>query len=431
MSAIEEIVEELWSLEIEDLPDDVIKEAAKALFDNISLSILGYERSEKAKRFASLAYPTENGSIVCGGWWRTSPSMAALVNAFSSHVLEFDDWLEEGLVHAGSAVVPSILSVGEGRISWEEAILSTVIGYEIAARFGKALREKHNFRWHITALAGSLGAAAASSKALGLDLRKVVSSLSIAAYYASGLLNSPPENLDIEPFSPAYASFLGVTSTLMAGLGFRGGIVPGESFVYDNEALYDLEIVKRPDWDYAVLLNGYRLYPCCRYAYSAIIAALALSSEVDTIEEVEIRTFNDAIEVAGIEVPTSLEEALFSLKFLVATSLLYGSFGLDIIERALNDPRVRNIEHKVKVFVDMELSSRFPSKQPALVRVKSNGKWLEREVDIPPGNPSSPVELEDLLNKVLPHLRGGTDVVVLNLYKQLKAGDFNRILSVV
>ena len=68
MSVIEEIVEELWSLEIEDLPDNVIKEAAKALFDNISVSILGYERSEKAKRFASLAYPTVNGSIVCGGW---------------------------------------------------------------------------------------------------------------------------------------------------------------------------------------------------------------------------------------------------------------------------------------------------------------------------------------------------------------------------
>jgi len=375
LSVIEEIVEELWSLEIEDLPDNVIKEAAKALFDNISVSILGYERSEKAKRFASLAYPTENGSIICGGWWRTSPSMTALVNAFSSHVLEFDDWLEEGLVHAGSAVVPSVLSVGGGRISWREAILSTVIGYEIAARFGKALRGKHNFRWHITALAGSLGAAAASSKALGLDLRKVINSLSIAAYYTSGLLNSPPGNLDVEPFSPAYASFLGVTSTLMAGLGFRGRIVPGESFVYeDNGVLHDLEVVKRPGWDYAVLLNGYRLYPCCRYAYSPVVDALALSSEVDNIEEVEIRTFDKAIEVARIETPTSLEGALFSLKFLVATSLLYGSLGLDSIERALNDPKVREIEHKVKVLVDMELSSRFPSEQPALVRVKSNGK---------------------------------------------------------
>ncbi|MCD6243745.1 MAG: MmgE/PrpD family protein [Candidatus Korarchaeota archaeon] len=80
------------------------------------------------------------------------------------------------------------------------------------------------------------------------------------------------------------------------------------------------------------------------------------------------------MEVARIETPTSLEEALFSLKFLVATSLLYGSLGLDSIERALNDPKVREIEHKVKVLVDMELSSRFPSEQPALVRVKSNGK---------------------------------------------------------
>lgn len=121
--------------------------------------------------------------------------MAALVNAFSSHVLEFDDWLEEGLVHAGSAVVPSVLSVGEGRISWEEAILSTVIGYDIAARFGKALREKRNFRWHVTALAGSLGAAAASPKALGLEYEKSVDSLSIAAYYASSPLNFPLRSL--------------------------------------------------------------------------------------------------------------------------------------------------------------------------------------------------------------------------------------------
>lgn len=235
----------------------------------------------------------------------------------------------------------------------------------------------------------------------------------------------------MEPFSPAYASFLGVNSTLMVGLGFRGRNTPGEISHEDIAVLYDLEGIKRPGWDYAVLLNRYRLYPCCGYAYSAAAAALSLSSEVDSVEEVEVRTFSEGMEVAKIEIPTSLEEALFSLKFLVATSLLYGSLGLDSIERALNDPKVREIIRNVKVFVDEELSSRFPLEQPALVRVKSNGRWLEREVDVPPGDPSNPIELEDLLNRVLPHLRGGTEVVILNIYGQLKAGNFDGMLSVV
>ncbi len=221
MPVVVDILSQVWSWEYSSLPLEVRDEAKKALLDSIGVGILGFEREERVKRFASLAYPIDKGSLVLGAWWRSSPSMAALVNGFAIHSLEYDDWLRQGFVHAGSVIVPAALALGEGKVSWEKLLEAVVIGYEVAARFGRAFGRDHYSKWHTTATAGSLGAAAAASRVLGLSLEEAPQALAISSYYASGLWGFISGGSSIKPFSSGHAAFLGVTSSLMARNGMK------------------------------------------------------------------------------------------------------------------------------------------------------------------------------------------------------------------
>ncbi len=433
MPVLSEVVEKVWGMDYVSLPDAVREEAKKALLDSVGVGILGFEREEGVKRFASLAYPSDNGSIILGGWWRSSPSMAALVNGFSIHSLEYDDWLRRGLVHAGAAVVPAALALGEGRISWKKLLEAIVIGYEVAARFGSAFGRAHYSRWHTTATAGSLGAAAAASRVLGLDPEAASHALAISTYYASGLWGFISSGSDVKPFSPGHAAFLGVTSASMAENGMTTNLSALEDergFCRNMAPRCDLNKALEPGWEYAILLNGYKFFPTCRHTHTAITAAIMLSDEVnlDEVREVRVEVFEEAASIAGIREPSSVDQARFSLTFLVAAALAYGRLGLGELERGLGDEEVRELERRVRVVVNPELSSEFPEKQPAIVMVTGGVSRSER-VDYPPGDPENPANLDQIYRKIVYEVRASP--VIAALFDRLRSDELDDTVSLV
>ncbi len=433
MSVVEDVLSRVWPWSYHSLPLEVREEAKKALLDSVGVGILGFEREERVKRFASLAYPSDNGSLVLGAWWRSSPSMAALVNGFAIHSLEYDDWLRQGFVHAGSAVVPAALALGEGKVSWEKLLESVVIGYEVAARFGRAFGRDHYAKWHTTATAGSLGAAAAASKVLELGLEEASHALAISAYYASGLWGFISGGSSIKPFSPGHAAFLGVTSSLMARNGMKTNLKALEDdkgFCKNMAPRCRLEEALNPRWEYAILLNGYKFFPTCRHTHTALTAAIMLSEEVkpEEIREVRVEVFEEAARVAGIREPESVDQARFSLSYLVALALVYGRVGLDELERGLKDVRVRALERRVNVVVNPELSAQFPARQPSVVEVKGEVSKRER-VDYPPGDPENPANLDQIYRKIIYEIRASP--VVAALYDRLRSGDLGEAVNIV
>ncbi len=433
MSAIEEVVSQVWSWEYDSLPEYVKEESKKALLDTIGVAIMGFEREERVRRFASIAYPTNSGSSILGAWWRSSPSMAAMVNGFAAHSLEYDDWLRQGFVHAGSAVVPAALALGEGNVSWKSLLEAVIVGYEIAARFGKAFGRSHYAIWHTTATAGSLGAAAAASRVLGLDDEVASHAVAIAAYYASGLWGFISYGSGVKPFSPGHAAFLGVTSSLMA----RDGIRTNLNALEDERGLCknmapdcDIEKALNPKWDYAITLNGYKFFPTCRHTHTAITAAIMLSDEVkpEEVGGVRVEIFEEAAKVANIKEPRSVDQARFSLTYLVALALIYGRVGLGELERGLEDTRVRALERKVEVVINPELSVEFPEKQPSIVEVRGEVSRNER-IDYPPGDPENPANLEHIYRKVVHEVRASP--VVAALYDRLKSDKIDETASLI
>src|SRR5437868_5235915 len=107
----------------------------------------------------------------------------------AGHVLDFDDTNLLGLAHLSAPTAPAALAVAValGR-SLGDALAAYADGFEamgsLAAASHPALYERG---WHPTAVCGSLGAAVAAARLLGLDDEREQSARALALLRAGGM----------------------------------------------------------------------------------------------------------------------------------------------------------------------------------------------------------------------------------------------------
>ena len=95
-----------------------------------------------------------------------------------------------------------------------------VVGFELECRLGNVMNPRHYHQrgWHCTSSIGTLGAAAAAARVLGLDAHAVQHALGIAASSACGL----KENIGsmVKPLHAGMAARNGVMAARLAQRGF-------------------------------------------------------------------------------------------------------------------------------------------------------------------------------------------------------------------
>lgn len=107
------------------------------------------------------------------------------------------------------------------------AVEAAAVGYEIADRVAAALGESHSAAgWSVEATAGSLGAAAAVGRLLGLDSGQLRHMLGICATQASGL--TAAEGTDAGPLQIGKAAADAVEAALLSRTGFTSSAQPLE-----------------------------------------------------------------------------------------------------------------------------------------------------------------------------------------------------------
>src|SRR5205814_8303104 len=111
------------------------------------------------------------------------------------------------------------LAVGEsGGASGRTLLDAYIVGFEIEGRLGRTMNPSHYGRgWHCTSTLGTIGAAAAASRLLGLDVDRTGHALAIAASEASGL----KENFGtmVKPLHAGLAARNGVLAAQLARAG--------------------------------------------------------------------------------------------------------------------------------------------------------------------------------------------------------------------
>src|SRR5439155_1206556 len=152
-----------------------------------------------------------------GTGFKISPENAALLNGVSGHALEFDD--VSGWVGGNPSVdiLPAALATAElVGASGSELIEAYVIGVEVMSKLGLAIGPAHyQAGWHATSTLGTLGAAVAAGRLLGLDADSLQMAIAIAVSEASGSRQN--FGTMTKPFHAGHAARCGVHADRPAG----------------------------------------------------------------------------------------------------------------------------------------------------------------------------------------------------------------------
>ena len=394
-----------------DPPAEARQRAASAFLDTIGVMLAG--SSEPAARSVQAVVGDRAGGtcVVSGTPLRASASEAALANGTAAHALDYDDMCFVSLAHPSAPLVPAVLAAGETIGTPGRALLDAyVVGFELETRLGRLMNPRHYQRgWHCTSTLGTLGAAAAVSRLIGLDAGACARALAIAASQASGL----KENFGtmVKPLHAGLAARNGVLAALLARHGMdasQAALDGAQGYLraMDSEGrdLAGATADLGSRWEIVQTGITVKLYPSCAGTHPTLDAILDLRREyrldADQVDRIEIAVDAITPTVLIYDRPSTGLEAKFSMPFCVAAAMVHGHVGLDTFEDPTADPRVRSLMPRVTMRVDPALGVDAPSLTQAVVRVTlRDGQTLVREANGARGYPERPASDQELAAK--------------------------------
>lgn len=392
----------------------ILARARNALIDSVAVAVAaqadeGYRIAEEA---SSLEWAPGESSLLVRGR-PTTAAMAAFLNGYAIHALDYDDVSDTIYGHPSSVILPPLLAVAEARRrSFREVLRSYAVGYDTACVVAEALpvRPHYSHGWHATATVGVIGAAAGMSYLLGLSEKAVANALGIAATTASGSRQNFGSMT--KPFHAAHAARDGVVAVQLAERGFTsdahaldgkigyfhllGGDVPDSIRMPVGDGTNDLA---------AEGLNV-KGYPCCYNTHRSADAARALFGTVDigSIDEIRVTVEPHGLDPLIHHQPTTGTEAKFCLEYVVASALVDGVIGLRTFDDAqVNRPQVQDLLRKV-VVVESETPPRGTGAWEfaySVVEVVAGGRVHAQRVDFPSGHRRSPLTDSEIDTKFL------------------------------
>ncbi|MFC1918793.1 MmgE/PrpD family protein [Chloroflexota bacterium] len=412
MEATEKLARFIVETGFEKMPAETVPIVKHRLLDTLGVTLAG-SREPAAKIITNLVKKLggEPAAGVIGGKFRTSAPNAALANGTMGHALDYDDaGLGQG--HNSVIMLPTIFALAEELgSSGKEAIEAYVLGIEVWIAIANSMPQLHQKAWHPTCVFGTMGAAAAASKLLKLNVEQTVMALGIAGSQSAGLLQN--FGTMTKPFHAGNAARSGVMAAMLAKDGFTAS-----KNILDGDAGYPLAfygqkvdvsgIDKNLGQPFAIVSpsSNIKKYPCCYTSHRHVDAVLYLIDKHDIKpEEVESVSCQVAPAVAKLLFhtdPSTALEAKFSMQFPMAAALTDRWVGLtQVTTEKVNNPEIKGLMKKVsmEIFPDSLDDEGFYDR-PAPVTVKlKNGKEYSHEVLKAKGHADIPLSWDELLVK--------------------------------
>jgi hypothetical protein len=149
---------------------------------------------------------------------------------------------------------------------------------------------------------------------------------------------------------------------------------------------------------------SFKPWPVCRHVHPAIACAIQLHKQISLVSdvaEIEISTYQTAIDFANQAHPSDSQQARFSLQHAVAVALWRGDFWLtDTEAESLHLPELVRLRQCTKVRAHQRWTQADPAHYGAQVKVwLSNGQCREAVLSDAPGDPENPLSVADILAK--------------------------------
>ena len=339
----------------DSLTPAVRQRAKMCLFDDLGAVLGGTltRISHIAAGYAADCHRGEEASILLHGK-RSTVAGAAFANACAGNGLDIDDDIKYCRGHPGAQLFPAALAVAE-RVGASGAALleALVVGYEIASLTGRCWHDYHQI-YQSCGSWGSVACAAVASRLMGLNKEKVKHALGIAEYHAP----NAPMMRDVDHPSMAkhaigWGAMNGIMAAELAMRGFTG--IPSI-----------LGFEKYRDWvstlgsEYIMTDGvGIKRWCSCAWGHPALFATLKVVQEnqirVEDIAHLKVHTFHEGWRLFQ-DLPTTTEEAQFSIKWPLAALLIDGVVGPDqVLEHRLADEAVRALVGKIEVVEDPDI----------------------------------------------------------------------------
>lgn len=390
----------------EEVPEAVRKEARRAVLNWVGCAVGGsrHETVETAVEALAPFFGPAQASLV-GRRERPDILHAALLNGMSSHVHDFDDTHLKTVIHPSSPVLPALLALAELRpVSGREFLHAYVLGFEVECRIGNAVYPAHYDRgWHITGTAGVFGAAAACGRLLGLDERRMVWALGLAASQPVGLREM--FGTMTKSFHPGRAAQNGLTAALLAARGFTSSEAAleaksGWANVLSTEQKWG-EITDGLGERYELSLNTYKPYPCGVVLHPIIDGCIQLRNQhrlrADEVERIELKVHPLVLELTGKKAPQTGLEGKFSVYFAAALAIVHGAASVQhFTDPVVRDPVIVALRDRVTAVVEPGIHE----DQARVAIVLKDGRRLETFVEHAVGSVDRPMSDADLEAKV-------------------------------
>jgi 2-methylcitrate dehydratase PrpD len=398
------------TLKAKDIPASVLRRAEDLFLDWFACALAG--RSGEPIRILERwverhARPGE--AELLGSRRRVDALFAAMLNSAASHMVEQDDVHNGSVFHAAAVVFgPALALAQERNASGAQMLEAIVAGYEVGVRVGEYLGRPHYKRFHTTATAGCIAAAAAAGRILNLSPEQMLWAFGSAATQAGGLWEYLREGAHSKQLHCAHAAQAGITAAELAADGFTGARRalegPGGMGAAMSEGADPAKLVDGLGTRWTLAESSFKFHASCRHTHPAGDALLALMQREklapEEIADVLCGVHQSALDVLSpIVEPKSVHQSKFSMGTVLGLLAVYGRAQLPDFEQNYLEPRVVAFRKKVRMKLDEEVDGVYPARWIGKVWVRTvDGRSFESRVDEPkgdPGNTLSRAELED------------------------------------
>ena len=424
-------------LKFTDLPEEVVHEVKRYMYDSIGCAYGGYHTKDvNILRDIYIDMGGKGESTVLGFGDKLPAVNTTLINSLMVRALDFNDiYWKEDPSHP-SDIIPAAWSVGElNNTNMKEVIVAIVLAYEFEQRlclFAKpGVRER---KWHHATLTQFVSPIVAG-KLLELDVDQMVHSIGISGCHnhtigcpTAGKLTMMKNTVD------PMAVQSGVFAALLAKKGYSGTekVFEGKEGFMDaftgwnakDETLQPTDMEGRDglsswSWDVDALVGNlgenYKIMECGMKAFPTealththlsclLNAMIGNNLDYTDIKEVKVTCFAQAYDILFDPTkyrPESRETADHSLPYCMAAAMVDKKITTESFsEEKLNDPRIFEVIDKIKGEPSQEFEKMFPAKQPSKVVVTTNdGQEFSEYLEYPKGDPREPMTMDDLENK--------------------------------
>ncbi|MGH3447852.1 MAG: MmgE/PrpD family protein, partial [Nocardioidaceae bacterium] len=329
-SAVNALASQACGMRYGTLPDPVRDRLQLVLTDLFGVTVAGMRTPELHSLLGSWVCPPGEVALP-GTMMRTVPETASYLSAVAACCLELDEGNKYAAGHPAAHVVFAAIAAAQMSATpptGPEFLTAVAAGYEVAARFGAALRRKAS--WHTHGHWGATGAACAAALVLGASAAQVAAAIDSA----TGLMHVTPWATVISgDFTRnlwmAGANIAGLTAARLAIAGLTRNTGGAQHSLGTIVGALDPDVLVEDLGSRWLTTQGYiKRHASCSYTHSAVDLVQSIRAQrdwrADDVAHVRVATHSLSRALLGRDTSSRLA-AMFSLPFVVSTAVVNGS----------------------------------------------------------------------------------------------------------